>query len=106
MMRLIVVRIATTIELNEQQRKDLTGIAPSRALPVGYVFRAKLILMLSEGATFGMIRERLGTTTPTIIRWKERFLVAGIHGLDTSHPGSTAVSVNGEPARQGAQCDA
>ena len=81
------MRISTTVQLNEQQRKDLTGIAQSRALPAGYVFRAKLILMLDEGATFAMIRERLGTTNPTIIRWKERFLEAGMDGLDTSHPG-------------------
>jgi transposase len=43
--------------------------------------------MLNEGASFAMIRERLGTTNPTIIRWKERFLAAGMDGLDTSHPG-------------------
>src|SRR5689334_14801713 len=43
--------------------------------------------MLSTGATFTMIRERLGTTKRTIIRWKERFLAGGIDGLDTSHPG-------------------
>jgi transposase len=82
-----LVRIGISIQLNEQQHKELTQVAQSRALPAGYVFRAKLILMLNEGATFAMIRERLGTTTPTIIRWKERFLAAGIDGLDTSHPG-------------------
>lgn len=86
-MRLIVVRIARTIQLNEQQKRELSRIAQSRALPAGYVFRAKLILMLQEGATFAMIRERLGTTNPTIIRWKERFLAEGMDGLDTSHPG-------------------
>jgi transposase len=63
------------------------SIAQSRALPAGYVFRAKLILMLQEGATFASIRERLGTTNPTIIRWKERFLAGGMDGLDTAHPG-------------------
>lgn len=86
-MRLIVVRIVTTIQLNEQQQRELSSIAQSRALPAGYVFRAKLILMLNEGATFAVIRERLGTTNPTIIRWKERFLAEGMDGLDTSHPG-------------------
>src|SRR3954453_2453690 len=90
MMRRIVVRIATTIQLNEQQKSELTSIAQSRSLPAGYVFRAKLILLLNEGATFAMIRERLGTTNPTIIRWKERFLAAGMDGLDTTHPGQKA----------------
>lgn len=86
-MRLIVVRIVTAIQLNEAEQRELTSIAQSRALPAGYVFRARLILMLHEGATFRMIRERLGTTNPTIIRWKERFLAEGMDGLDTSHPG-------------------
>jgi hypothetical protein len=86
-MRLIVVRIARTIQLTEQQRRELAGIAQSRALPAGYVFRAKLILMLDEGASFAVIRERLATMNPTIIRWKERFLATGMDGLDTIHPG-------------------
>jgi len=82
-----LVRIGKGVQLNEQQHKELTQIAQSRALSAGYVFRAKLILMLNGGATFAPIRERLETTNPTIIRWKERFLAAGMDGLDTSHPG-------------------
>src|SRR5215831_16777369 len=81
MMRLIVVRIVSIIRVTEEQASELRSIAQSRALPAGYVFRAKLILMLSEGATFATIRERLGTTNPTIIRWKERFLAEGLEGL-------------------------
>ena len=62
-------------------------IAQSRSLPAGYVFRAKLILMLSEGRSYSEIKERLQTTAPTISRWKERFIDGGIDGLDTYHPG-------------------
>ena len=62
-------------------------IAQSRSLPAGYVFRAKLILMLSEGRSYSEIKERLRTTAPTISRWKERFIAGGIDGLDTYHPG-------------------
>lgn len=86
-MRLIVVRIGSKIEVTDEQKRELSSIAQSRSLPAGYVFRAKLILMLSEGATFATIRKRLGTTNPTILRWKERFLAEGIEGLDTNHPG-------------------
>jgi transposase len=68
----------------------LSRIAQSRSLPAGYVFRAKLILMLAEGASFGTIKQRLGTTAPTIVRWKQRFVAAGLDGLDTSHPGQPA----------------
>ena len=79
--------IALAIQLNDEQRSELTSISQSRSLPAGYVFRARLILMLDEGASFATIRERLGTTNPTIIRWKERFLAWGMDGLDTNHPG-------------------
>ncbi len=87
MMRLIVVRIASIIRVTDEQKSELTSNTQSRSLPAGYVFRAKLILMLSEGRTFSTIRERLGTTNPTIIRWKDRFLAEGMDGLDTNHPG-------------------
>jgi transposase len=73
--------------LSEDQRLELSRIAQSRSLPAGYVFRAKLILMLSESASYSSIKLRLGTTAPTISRWKRRFLAAGLDGLDTAHPG-------------------
>jgi hypothetical protein len=38
--------------LTPQQHSDLSSIAQSRSLPAGYVFRAKLILMLAQGASF------------------------------------------------------
>jgi len=53
----------------------------------GYVFRAKLILALAEGASNNTIKLRLGTTAPTISRWKQRYLAAGLDGLDRAHPG-------------------
>ena len=73
--------------LTRQQHFDLSSIAQSRALPAGYVFRAKLILMLAEGASFNAIKRQLQTTAPTIVRWKQRFRQSGLEGLDTYHPG-------------------
>jgi transposase len=78
------------VVLDEEQQRELSRIAQSRSLPSGYVFRARLILMLAEGASFGTIKQRLGTTAPTIVRWKQRFVAAGLDGLDTSHPGQPA----------------
>ena len=78
------------ISLSRYQRSELSSIAQSRSLPAGYVFRAKLILMLAEGASFNTIKRRLQTSAPTIIRWKQRFLEFGLDGLDTYHPGQKA----------------
>jgi len=79
-----------SLVLNEEQQLELSRIAQSRSLPAGYVFRARLILMLAEGSSFSTIKQRLGTTAPTIIRWKQRFVAGGLRGLDTSHPGQPA----------------
>jgi len=76
--------------LTTDQQLGLSAIAQSRSLPAGYVFRAKLILMLAEGASFNTIKQQLQTTAPTIIRWKRRFLASGLDGLDTYHPGQPA----------------
>jgi transposase len=73
--------------LTDLQRDELMVISQSRSLPAGYVFRAKLILMLADGFSFAVIQRKLQTTAPTIIRWKERFLAQGMEGLDTYHPG-------------------
>jgi transposase len=74
-----------SVVLSEGQQQELSRIAQSRSLPAGYVFRARLIL-----TAFSSIKRSLATTAPTIIRWKQRFLAAGIDGLDTSHPGQAA----------------
>ncbi|HTF70585.1 MAG TPA: helix-turn-helix domain-containing protein [Edaphobacter sp.] len=71
------------VVLSKEQQLELSRIAQSRSLPAGYVFRARLILMLAEGAPFSTIKQRLRTTAPTISRWKQRFLASGIDGLDT-----------------------
>jgi transposase len=76
--------------LTPEQQLELTSIAQSRSLPAGYVFRAKLILMLAEHASFNTIKHRLQTSAPTIIRWKQRFQQSGLDGLDTYHPGQKA----------------
>src|SRR6266436_530016 len=75
------------IFLTKQHHSDLSSIAQSRALPAGYVFRAKLILMLAGGASFNAIKRQLQTTAPTIVGWKQRFRQSGLEGLDTYHPG-------------------
>ena len=82
---------AEPLRLSDQQREDLDEIAQSRSLPAGFVFRAKLVLMLADGTPFALIKERLQTTAPTISRWKQRYLEDGLEGLDTYHPGQPAV---------------
>jgi len=78
----------TPIELSEQEHDELRQMSLSRALPAGDVFRARLILMLSEGRSYAEIQKRLDTTAPTISAWKQRFLANRVEGLiEIRHPG-------------------
>src|ERR1700740_3323525 len=78
------------VVLSEEQRGELSSVAQSRSLPAGYVFRARLILMLAEGGSFNAIKRKLHTTARPLSRWKARFLDSGMDGLDTHHPGQSA----------------
>lgn len=52
------------------------------------MFRAKLIVSLANGMAYEEVVKALGTTKPTIARWKARFEQAGIAGLELRHKGS------------------
>jgi transposase len=70
------------------EEDELRQMSVSRSLPAGDVMRARMILMLGAGCRYTEIQERLQTTTPTISRWKKRFVEAGIKGLvEVRHPG-------------------
>jgi transposase len=54
----------------------------------GRRFKAKLILALANGVSYSRIEVELGTSRPTIARWKARFEESRMAGLDTRHIGS------------------
>ncbi len=78
------------VRLNQQQRSELEEIGRSSSLPAGFVLRAKLVLMLADGASYEAVKAQLDTTAPTISRWKKRFLAEGLDGLETHRPGQPA----------------
>jgi transposase len=76
------------LTLTDEEREELTSWSQSRTLPAGDVFRARLVLALAAGKTYGTIAAELGTTRPTIARWKKRFDASRITGLEPQHKGS------------------
>ena len=79
---------AEAITLTADERAELEQITQSRTLPAGDVFRARLVLMLADGMPYRTIQDRLGTTAPTISRWRLRFVEQRIPGLlEMRHPG-------------------
>ena len=73
--------------MSQQQRADLEEIACSQSLPASFVLRAKIVLLLAEGWSYQAVARKLDTSTPTVGRWKKRFLEHGLDGLGTHRPG-------------------
>src|SRR5215469_4506350 len=69
------------VVLSDRERDELNQMSESTKLLVGESLRARVILMLADGRKYGEIQERLGTSAPTISRWKKRFIESGIQGL-------------------------
>jgi len=78
---------AAPFVLTSGQRRDLEEISRSQSLPAGFVLRAKILLLLADGLSYQAVAEKLDTSTPTVGKWKRRFLEQGLDGLETHRPG-------------------
>lgn len=78
---------AEPLVLTARQRTEIEEIARSQSLPAGFVLRAKILLLLADGLSYQAIADKLDTSTPTIGKWKKRFLEQGLDGLETHRPG-------------------
>src|SRR4051794_12594626 len=61
-------RYRELLKLTSEEREALTRQAQSRTLLAGDVFRARLILALAAGKSYGQIETELQTSRPTIAR--------------------------------------
>jgi transposase len=67
----------------------LNQIVRNGNTPQKVALRARIVLLSVDGISTGEIMQQLGTTTPTITRWRNRHETDGIPGLlkDRSRPG-------------------
>jgi len=73
---------APPLRITEPQREILEMWARSRALPQRQVLRASIILLAAEGMANEVIAESLGTSKPSVLKWRVRFEANGIEGLE------------------------
>src|SRR5574337_1013303 len=78
------MRPPMTIELNEHDRLELERWVRQGATPQKQAVRARMIVLSAGGLPTGHIVARLGTTVPTLMRWRRRFLEAGVAGVGLS----------------------
>jgi transposase len=75
------------VRLAPHERKELRKRVRTRTLRADDVRRARLILMLADGAPYTAIQQALGCNPNYISRWKERFLAERLAGLYARHRG-------------------
>ena len=65
------------------------GVVRNGNTPHKVALRARIALLSADGVSTGEMMRELGTTTPTITRWRNRYETAGVAGLlqDRSRPG-------------------
>jgi transposase len=75
------------MNLSESERQELAAMQRSRTAAVAQVRRAKLILMLDEGASREAIKDRINCDSRFISTWAKRFATERLAGLYGRHPG-------------------
>jgi len=83
------MRTSKRINVNDRDRAQLNQIVRNGNTPQKIALRARIVLLSAAGISTGELMHQLGTTTPTISRWRGRYETDGISGLlkDRSRPG-------------------
>ena len=80
------MRVAPEIVLTDDQRAQLEGYARGRRVAVRVAQRAKILLLAADGRQDKEVAERLGIVDSTAARWRHRFLVKGVAGIEKDAP--------------------
>lgn len=75
------------MNLSQGERQELEGLQRKRSAPMAQVRRARLVLLLDEGASRDTIMATLGCDSRFIATWKSRFAQERLAGLYARHAG-------------------
>ena len=89
------VRVAPTIELTSEQESELTRLVRSKRTSVRLAQRAHIVLLAARGLANKEIAEQIGIGRIQVARWRERYLEAGLEGIERDLPrGAPPVKVD------------
>lgn len=91
------MRVAPAIVLTKEQEAELTGLVRSRLTSVRLSQRAQIVLLAAQGMQNKEIADQLGIGRVQVARWRERYLAAGLAGIERDLPrGAPPVKVDVE----------
>ncbi|TIV01492.1 MAG: IS630 family transposase, partial [Mesorhizobium sp.] len=65
-----MARVAATIDLSADERKELEGLSRRRRTAQGLVQRAEIVLLAAEGLENEVIAQRVGAVENTAGKWR------------------------------------
>ena len=76
------MRVARAVVLSEAERDALGRWSRGRSTPARLVLRAQIILSAATGARNGEIARKVGTSCPTVVLWRGRFVQERLAGIE------------------------
>jgi transposase len=80
------MRRAAAIDLSARERTRLQHAIKSRATPLRFIERSKILLLAAEGVTYQMIASQLGITENKVGRWRNRYAEGGLKAIEKDRP--------------------
>jgi transposase len=79
---------ASALGISDEDRRELQQILALRSVPQSVALRARIILGAAEGIANKVLARQLGTSLPTVLLWRGRYLREGLPGILEDRPRS------------------
>jgi transposase len=89
------------VNLSSEERQTLESMARKYTSPYCEVVRAKIILLANEGLSNDVIASRLDTPRQIVSKWRKRFAVARLPGLEEQSRGGRKARFSPQSRRSG-----
>ncbi len=87
------------VNLSNEERLALDAIARRYTSPYCDVIRAKIVLLADEGFSNDLIAARLDTPRQIVSKWRKRFALARLPGLEAQPRGGRKARFSPQPRR-------
>jgi len=89
------------VHLTAEERRELEGMARQYTSPYCDVVRARIVLMAADGLSNDRIAARLDTPRQIVSKWRKRFALARLPGLEAQPRGGRKARFSPQPSRSG-----
>ncbi len=89
------------VHLTAEERQELEGMARRYTSPYCDVVRARIVLMAADGLSNDLIAARLDTPRQIVSKWRKRFVLARLPGLEGQPRGGRKARFSPQSRRPG-----